>query len=197
MSVPHRIRPLSHVSDDIHVSPVNPHHVSPYPTSTSKVRETAGLHVLRIDHRQLASMEEFIGLIYERELAGSREMAGHIAHKTAYLQALAGGGMSRVAVVTLGDALPVRAQYGGGEHRVTANKNIVDLKWKLREAFNPRLSTGKMTHEHTVHVTDTSADAWHLLSTLGYVHHTTFPAMYVSHIYPNMNTNTDTDTTQI
>ena len=156
------------------------------------------MHVLRIDHRQLASMEEFIGLIYEKELAGSREMAGHIAHKTAYLQTLAGGGAPRVAVVTLGDALPVPAQYGEGEHRVTANKNIVDLKWALRDAFNPRTPNGDMTHEHTVHVTDTSDDAWHLLSTLGYVYHTIAPTDHVPHTmyhtHPNMFTDTDTDT---
>jgi GR25 family glycosyltransferase involved in LPS biosynthesis len=126
----------------------------------SMVRDTAGVHVLRIVHQQLVSLEAFINLIYEKELATIPE---HILSKTAYLQTLE----PWVAILTIGDVLPVLANYGANDYLVRTNKNMVDLKWRLRAAFNPRNHEGAMSHEHIIHITDSQHDTLHLLKAMG------------------------------
>ena len=125
------------------------------------VRETPGVHVLRIEHRQVVSMDAFINLIYEKEIA---TIPHHISYKTAYLQKLT----PRVAIVTIGDVLPIPANYGIEQpYQITANKNSVDLKWAIRKAFNPRNHEGAMSHEHIIHITDSQHDTLHLLKAMG------------------------------
>lgn len=126
------------------------------------VRETPGVHVLRIEHRQVASMGAFINLIYEKEIA---TIPQYIYSKTAYLQAL--GPAPRVVIVTIGDVLPISAKYGIEQpYQFMANKNTVDLKWALRAAFNPRNHEG-VSHDHVIYITDSTHDTLHLLKAIG------------------------------
>lgn len=53
------------------------------------------------------------------------------------------------------DPKPSTRTYGTREFETVANARMVELKWGVRRLFNPRdPSTGEMTHNHVIHVTD-------------------------------------------
>ncbi|KAJ1423096.1 hypothetical protein B484DRAFT_108399 [Ochromonadaceae sp. CCMP2298] len=124
------------------------------------------------------TMDNFINLLYSRELVSHPQ---HLLSKLAYLTTLP----SHALLIVLHDAYPLYATYGQGDWAVIANKNLVDLKWRIRSAYNPRIpqnpihpihpmdskDTGNlgnsgntggmstMSHDHVVHFSDSEEDA--------------------------------------
>ena len=62
---------------------------------------------------------------------------------------------------------PIPTVYGIEPNRINANRNVITLKWAIRQTFNPRTFDGEMTHDHIIHTTDNPTDTLHLLTTMG------------------------------
>ena len=83
-------------------------------------------------------------------LVASRHRS-HIRAKTMHLEEM---GNTFFAMLVF-DPKPSTRTYGTREFETVANARMVELKWEVRRLFNTRdPSTGEMTHNHVVHVTD-------------------------------------------
>ena len=49
------------------------------------------------------------------------------------------------------DSKSIPKEYGTWKWKITANKRIADLKWAVRDRFNPRGKDGGMSHQHVIH----------------------------------------------
>lgn len=102
-------------------------------------------------------MPELIETVYNDDVV--RVGASHIDQKTKYLLSVA----NSIGVLVLTDSAPIMRQYGSDKWAIRANENVVDLKWSIRRKYNPKLATsasrdakGVYSHNHVIHVSDTS-----------------------------------------
>jgi len=102
-------------------------------------------------------IEGVVGVAYSDDLA--RVGKQHIDSKTRYLMSVP----RQLAIFILVDRMPTFESYGDAPWTKTANSRIVDIKWKIRRMFNPKLSAsaerdshGVFSHHHVIHISDTS-----------------------------------------
>ena len=102
-------------------------------------------------------MQELIETVYNEDIA--RVGAAHIDQKTQYLLSVA----NSIGVLVITDSAPRMRQYGSDKWAIRANENVVDLKWSIRRRYNPKLAAsasrdakGVYSHNHVIHVSDTS-----------------------------------------
>jgi len=121
----------------------------------------------------IKSVDDLVTEVYSDDVA--RVGGSHIASKTGYLQSVA----AEVGVLVVYDPFPDFQEYGEEKWAITANKHLVDLKWAVRQRFNPKLqpnakrdSKGLYSHNHVVHVSDSASGVDEILLFLG-LHATT------------------------
>jgi inorganic pyrophosphatase len=102
-------------------------------------------------------MRELIETVYDDDIV--RVGASHIDKKTQYLLSVP----DSIGVLVITDSAPRMRQYGTDKWVVRANENVVDLKWSIRRKYNPKLTVsasrdakGVYSHNHVIHVSDTS-----------------------------------------
>ena len=88
----------------------------------------------------------------------------HIISKTQYLKSVKNQ-YFHILIKNNGSNIQ---QYGEDIYKTYADKNIVNLKWKLREKYNPKLINVNLqpsknlspgiSHNHIIHITDTNKE---------------------------------------
>lgn len=112
--------------------------------------------ILNIKRGSIDNYENFIKNIYKLEMVNSN----HIFNKTQYLKSVKNE-YFHILIKNYGSNIK---EYGEGTFKVWADVNLVNLKWKVREMYNPKfndpnlhpskhLSPG-ISHNHIIHVTD-------------------------------------------
>jgi len=116
--------------------------------------------ILNIKRGNINNYENFIKNIYKLEMVNS----GHIFSKTQYLKSVKNEYL-HILIKNYGSNIK---QYGEGSFKVFADENIVNLKWKLREKYNPKFKDSNLqpsknlspgiSHNHIIHVTDSNEE---------------------------------------
>lgn len=116
--------------------------------------------ILNIKRGDINNYENFIKNIYKLEMVNS----GHIFSKTQYLKSVKNE-YFHILIKNYGSNIK---QYGEGNFKVFADENIVNLKWKLREMYNPKFKDSNLqpsknlspgiSHNHIIHVTDSNEE---------------------------------------
>tara|TARA_B100000035_G_C21036396_1_gene571188 strand:- start:1398 stop:2798 length:1401 start_codon:yes stop_codon:yes gene_type:complete len=116
--------------------------------------------ILNIKRGSINNYENFIENIYKLEMVNSN----HIFSKTQYLKSVKNE-YFHILIKNNGSNIK---QYGEGTFKVFADENIVNLKWKLREKYNPKLKDTNLqpsknlpagiSHNHIIHITDSNEE---------------------------------------
>jgi hypothetical protein len=116
--------------------------------------------ILNIKRGNINNYENFIKNIYKLEMVNSN----HIFNKTQYLKSVKNE-YFHILIKNYGSNIK---QYGEGNFKVFADENIVNLKWKLREMYNPKFKDSNLqpsknlspgiSHNHIIHVTDSNEE---------------------------------------
>jgi len=120
--------------------------------------------ILNITKKTYTNVQEIINQCYKLEMVNSN----HIFNKTMYLRTVPNQYI-HILIKNYGRS---NKQYGEGTFAVTADENIVNWKWKIRNKYNPRQSgihikplPEGVTHHHVVHVTDSDEESDYLTRT--------------------------------
>lgn len=121
------------------------------------LRNSIDCNMLNIKEISVNNMDDFINNCYKLEMINK----DHIAAKTNYLKKV----KPKVIHILIKNYGVKYKKYGSGSFEVISDENLVNWKWKIRERFNPRqknfkrhpLSEG-ITHNHVIHLTDTSEE---------------------------------------
>ena len=115
--------------------------------------------ILNIKRGNINNYENFIKNIYKLEMVNSN----HIFSKTQYLKSVKNE-YFHILIKNNGSNIK---QYGEGTFKVFADENIVNLKWRLREKYNPKLKDTNLpsnnlspgiSHNHIIHITDSNEE---------------------------------------
>jgi len=116
--------------------------------------------ILNIKRESINNYEKFIKNIYKLEMVNSN----HIFCKTQYLKSVKNE-YFHILIKNHGSNIK---QYGKGTFKVFADENIVNLKWQIREKYNPKLKDTKLqpsknlppgiSHNHIIHITDSNEE---------------------------------------
>ena len=121
------------------------------------LRNNIDCDILNIREVRVNNMDDFINNCYKLEMINKN----HIAAKTNYLKKV----KPNIIHILIKNYGVKYKKYGSGSFEVITDENLVNWKWKIRERFNPRqknfkrkpLSEG-ITHNHVIHLTDTSEE---------------------------------------
>lgn len=113
--------------------------------------------ILNVKQDIIENIEAFIKVCYNEELHN----INHILAKTNYLKTVP---LKYLHVLVRNNSAEIK-KYGSGAFETYADINMVNWKWKIRNAFNPKnpnvnkppLKKG-ITHNHVIHVTDTESE---------------------------------------
>ena len=116
--------------------------------------------ILNIKRGNINNYENFIKNIYKLEMVNSN----HIFNKTQYLKSVKNE-YFHILIKNYGSNIK---EYGEGTFKVWADVNLVNLKWKLREMYNPKFKDSNLqpsknlspgiSHNHIIHVTDSNEE---------------------------------------
>jgi len=117
-------------------------------------------NILNITLGTINNYDNFIKNIYKLEMVNSE----HIFSKTQYLKSIKNQ-YFHILIKNNGSNIQ---QYGEGIYKTYADKNIVNLKWQLREKYNPKLINvnsqpsknlpPRISHNHIIHITDSNEE---------------------------------------
>jgi hypothetical protein len=148
-----------------HLAFVWGHGVANYSDILSIIQDT--LPDIRIPYQKFVHNFDLGGLVnvtYSDDIA--RIGKEFIDAKAGYLNSVP----NTLAVLILDDPAPLMQSYGA----ITANSRLVDVKWDIRQRFNPKLSEdaqrdshGVFSHHHVIHITDSSDGVDDVLQYLG------------------------------
>ena len=137
-------------------------HGIPFVTDILKtLHEDIDCDILNVTKHNYENIDDIIQRCYKLEMKNYN----HIAVKTQYLKNVD----KSIMFILLKNYGNQYKQYGTGTFAVTADKNMVDWKWKIREKYNPRqngidlkpLPKG-ISHNHVIHVTDDGKESEYL-----------------------------------
>lgn len=116
--------------------------------------------ILNVRSGSYSNHMDFIKNIYKLEMVNSK----HILSKTKFLKSVSNK-YFHILIKNYGSNIK---QYGQGSFKVFADENIVNLKWKLREKYNPKLKNSSVqlskdlspgiSHDHIIHITDSNEE---------------------------------------
>ena len=137
-------------------------HGIPFVTEILKIlSEDIDCDILNVTKHNYENVDEIIQRCYKLEMKNRN----HIAAKTKYLQNVD----KTIIFILLKNYGNQFKQYGTGSFAVTADKNMVEWKWKIREKYNPRQSgihlkplSKDISHNHVIHVTDNEKESEYL-----------------------------------
>ena len=117
-------------------------------------------NILNISLGTINNYDNFIKNIYKLEMVNSE----HIFSKTQYLKSVKNQ-YFHILIKNNGSNIK---QYGEGTFKVFADENIVNLKWQLREKYNPKFKDSNLqlsknlspgiSHNHIIHITDSNKE---------------------------------------
>ena len=120
--------------------------------------EAAGLVPVSFFRRNVDSMTEVIKAVYSHDYAPLEHLKG----KTRYLESTP----PELLFIFVKNDTPNEDFVGEGVFRHLESTTVRDLKWRLRERYNPR-NGGEMLHEHVLHASDNPFQAHQILRWLG------------------------------
>ena len=123
--------------------------------------EAAGFVPEWCKRRQIRNIRRFIRTVYANDYAPFH----HLRDKTRYLVSVP----REVLLILVRNPNPRNEVVGEGEYRHLESAAMRELKWTIREAFNPRIA-GEMTHDHVIHGTDCESQAADLVERFGETH---------------------------
>ena len=152
-----------------HLALVWGHGVANYSDILNIIKDS--LPDIRIPYQKIVHNIDLGGLV---KVAYSDDVARigkeHIDAKTEYMKSVP----NTLAVLILVDPAPDMQSHGDGHMAINVNSRLVDVKWDIRQRFNPKLSEdaqrdshGVFSHHHVIHVTDSSDGVDDVLQYLG------------------------------
>ena len=124
------------------------------------INTTIDCNILNVKKGVITDFEYFIKNIYKLEMVN----INHIISKTNYLKTVKN---EYIHILLKNNGANIK-QYGEGQFKVFADENIVNLKWKLREKYNPRFTNSNLqpsknlppgiSHNHIIHATDSNEE---------------------------------------
>ena len=137
---------------------VSVHHAIVWANGIEQVEEilddidsSDGFEIRHLEFKESATAKAMVANAYAFEAASAK----HLYAKTLYL----GGFPARALHIVLARrGIDFKTEKTAGKVCVF-DPAVRDLKWELRKKFNPRSPSGEMSHEHVIHISDSSAIA--------------------------------------
>ena len=116
--------------------------------------------IVHVETKTFSNIKNFVKRVYSFDYAPLQ----HLKDKIRYLT----NTEPKVTLILLKNKRPDEDFSGNGLFRHVESKTLVQLKKKIREAYNPRNKDGMLNHDHVVHTTDSETQTNHLLRLFGY-----------------------------
>lgn len=125
----------------------------------SILEEQNYLKILKIYFYEPKSINRFVKQVYSYDYAPFY----HLKAKTRYLL----NTPKKVLFIFVENSDPQEDYFGEGDFRHLESTKMRQLKWMLREEFNPRCN-GEMSHNHVIHISDNEQQTYNMLQYLGF-----------------------------
>jgi hypothetical protein len=123
--------------------------------------------ILHIKRNSYTDIKKLIEIVYKNELV---DLKKHIKSKTTFLR----HAPKEYILILFKNIFPELKQYGAGKYSTITDVDVNNIKWQVRELFNPKstntiasdkLSVG-ISHNHVIHITDYPNEAEYISTSL-------------------------------